>query len=673
MLFTKLVVENFGLFRGKHTFDLRPTDAKKPIILFGGKNGTGKTSLFGAVRLCLYGSSFDEIPLSRLKYEQCLREMIHRYQGIAVQPDTASVSVEFEYIQQGQTDRYEVKRMWRRGEARVAEVLTINRNGEALEDVDSEQWQNFVKELIPPGVSKLFFFDGEQIQDLAQHDSDNVHLRDSVHSLLGLDIVERLQSDLEIQIARQRRDMNTDTERAIADLKKQKNELSEKIQSLRQRRAQLQSELDNIQAHIETQEHKIAEEGGAFANKRGELKVLREQLEKEVGLAEVGIRQLCMGLLPFSLTPELCKALRERMFEEKQYRESEAAKKKLDATLSKIQEAIELREFWEGIKLSAEDRAKLVSKISVLFVAGIEQNSTTKFRPLHEFSLSEEQKVLEWINDALNQLPQELRSLTKKLETLTRQRQKVETSLLRMPPDEVLHPLMQDLNQLHSKLGAAQQEAKTSDEEIRHEDFRLSEVVRQLKKATELRQEFSDLRNRNELASKVNGVLEVYKQRLKEMKITILCDNLLTCINQLSHKKMFEKVQIDPNNFKVTLYGYDGNPISKEELSAGEKQIYAIAVLWALAKTSRRPLPFIVDTPLARLDSDHRLNLVENFFPSASHQVVIFSTDTEIDRTYFDELKPSLSRGYHLEYDGKEGMTKTSEGYFWRSEEMAAN
>ena len=129
MIFTKLALENFGLFRGKHVFNLNPESSEKPIIIFGGKNGTGKTTLFEAVRLCLYGNSFQGIPLSRTKYEQYLRDRIHRYPGTIVQPDTASVNIEFEYTRFGQTDNYNVKRSWQRGESRVAEILEICKNG----------------------------------------------------------------------------------------------------------------------------------------------------------------------------------------------------------------------------------------------------------------------------------------------------------------------------------------------------------------------------------------------------------------------------------------------------------------------------------------------------------------------------------------------------------------
>jgi DNA sulfur modification protein DndD len=100
-------------------------------------------------------------------------------------------------------------------------------------------------------------------------------------------------------------------------------------------------------------------------------------------------------------------------------------------------------------------------------------------------------------------------------------------------------------------------------------------------------------------------------------------------------------------------------------LSAGEKQIYAIAILEALAKTSGRKLPIIIDTPLGRLDSKHRRKLVENYFPTASHQVIILSTDTEIDESFHKSLSDHISHTIKLDYDESIASTITNEGYFW--------
>ena len=111
---------------------------------------------------------------------------------------------------------------------------------------------------------------------------------------------------------------------------------------------------------------------------------------------------------------------------------------------------------------------------------------------------------------------------------------------------------------------------------------------------------------------------------------------------------MVERIHIDPSTFAITLFNEAGHALPKERLSEGEKQIFAISVLWGLARASAHPLPAIIDTPMARLDAAHRRHLVERYFPHASHQVLILSTDTEVDRHYYQALQPHIARAYHL-------------------------
>lgn len=117
------------------------------------------------------------------------------------------------------------------------------------------------------------------------------------------------------------------------------------------------------------------------------------------------------------------------------------------------------------------------------------------------------------------------------------------------------------------------------------------------------------------------------------------------------------------------MFDRQDRPVPKKQLSAGEKQIYAISILWALAQASGRPLPMVIDTPLGRLDSEHRGHLVERYFPHASHQVIILSTDTEIDRSYVRELAPSISHSFQLRYDQADARCAIEDGYFWAPEE----
>ncbi len=134
----------------------------------------------------------------------------------------------------------------------------------------------------------------------------------------------------------------------------------------------------------------------------------------------------------------------------------------------------------------------------------------------------------------------------------------------------------------------------------------------------------------------------------------------------LRKRTLVKRIFIDPTTFAVTLYDNAGTALPRHRLSEGEKQIFAISMLWGLARSSSRPLPAVIDTPMARLDTAHRQHLVERYFPKASHQVVVLSTYTEVDREYYEQLRPALARAYHLRYDEQERSAVAEEGYFWK-------
>ena len=140
----------------------------------------------------------------------------------------------------------------------------------------------------------------------------------------------------------------------------------------------------------------------------------------------------------------------------------------------------------------------------------------------------------------------------------------------------------------------------------------------------------------------------------------------MDCFKTLHRKKNFIKsIKIDTINFDLFIKDQKNNDIDTEDLSAGERQLLAVAILWGLAKASNSAAPTIIDTPLGRLDSDHRLNLVEKYFPTASKQVILLSTDEEINKKYHKYMAPYLSRSYKIEYDEKLNGSKIEEGYFF--------
>ncbi|MBN1859837.1 MAG: hypothetical protein JW840_00090 [Candidatus Thermoplasmatota archaeon] len=150
--------------------------------------------------------------------------------------------------------------------------------------------------------------------------------------------------------------------------------------------------------------------------------------------------------------------------------------------------------------------------------------------------------------------------------------------------------------------------------------------------------------------------------------VTLNTKNLEYTISTMYHdlankEDMIMEIKVDPHTFTTELFDYDGNQIKKEGISEGEKEIYAISVLWGLSKLSPHKLPMIIDTPLAKLDTKHVSNITKNFFPNASGQVILLSQDREIDQNIYTLIKPHINQSYTLMQTDQD---KIKPGYFFK-------
>lgn len=676
MLLTKLSIENFGLFEENYSFDLTTKDPLsgkvKPIILFGGKNGAGKTTLFEAFRICLYGNTLPEFRLRKVSYEEYIKRKVHRSPSIEKQSASAAISLDFEYARLGKVDRYNIERKWHVTHEEVDEQFHVTANGKDLEELEKSQWQDFVNEMIPIGVSKLFFFDGEQIQVLAEDETDEIHLKDSFFSLLGLDLVDRLRSDLDIRLAKSVKDANSLFGKKFDDITAEKQRLEEEKERILQDNAHQKNILEIRKKTAARLEDELSREGGHFAKKRDELKDKKSLLEAKIEQVDKQIVKLCESLLPFTFAPQYCILLKKRLIEEEARQSAVTAASQVNKVLTSVEKATIAR--INNLDIGREESRKLISDIKQIFNNAAHTGSKeSSISMIHHLSRIEQAKVLSWIESVLDEIPLLIKDLTNESERLTTELQKTADLLNKAPADEVIGPIFKEISTVNRDIGNIEAMIKSNTEKISQIDYKMVHVNASLRDLDKERREHTSLERGLALAQKVQDALEEYETRLKKEKLEQLSESLSECLNELMHKEIFQRVSINPDTFAVTLYDKGNNAVSKDQLSAGEKQIYAIAILWALARTSGRPLPFIIDTPLGRLDSDHRLNLVQNFFPVASHQVIIFSTDTEIDEKYFEELSEHIAHSYKLEYDSQYGKTKIQPGYFWRNKEVIPN
>lgn len=674
MILTRLTLEEFGLYAGRQEFDLRPRPAlegpgKRPIILFGGMNGAGKTTLFEAVRLCLYGPLALGNRVKVADYQHLLSERIHRRPVAPAGPDRAAIELEFEHAHAGQLQAFRFRRSWERRKSGIVEQFTLWQDGQPLDNLDPAQWQDFVKELLPPGITGLFFFDGERIQALAE-DEDHLQLAGAIKSLLGLDLVERLQTDLAIYAGKRRR--GASARRANDDLAALQGEiesLEDELASCRQDRAQIEAQLSHLAAGVERQEQRISAEGGHFAAQREQLQERRGRLDAAIAQIEAELRQLCAGLLPFALAPGLVQALGEQLHREEEYQRWQATAELLSKQGGKLEAKLHSSAFWDelGTQLSEPQQAALSAKLLRLLERLVQPPAALQGLELvHQLSAPDRQRLLGWIEQSLSAIPRTLLGFSGKLEQLVREQRQVEGALGKAPSDDLLKPLLAELAELHRRLNALQTQAARQDEKIRQTNYRLEEAQRRQRKVETVLAQEDEGTQIIQRVSQVRSVLGVYLQQLTASKVAALCHTATDCFNRLCRKdNWIEYIAIDPHDFSVSLTDQQGQLIPKSQLSAGEKQIYAIAMLWALARLSGRPLPMMIDTPLGRLDSAHRRQLVERYFPQASHQLILLSTDTEVDQKFIKALQPHISHAYHLEYDPTEGRTRVREGYFW--------
>ncbi|EJM00838.1 MULTISPECIES: DNA sulfur modification protein DndD [unclassified Pseudomonas] len=665
MIIDSLSVLDFRVFSGAHNFDLVPKIKRgknAPIVLFGGLNGGGKTTILSALKLALYGKGVLGSGATVAEYHQYLRECIHRAHNSIAKPTRSAVELTFRYAQYGVISSYQLTRDWFVDHAgKVKEGLIISRDGHPLTELSYDQAQAFLNELIPIGVSELFFFDGEKIASLAEETSGDA-LRESINKLLGLDLIDRLHSDLSVIIrgrsikkaSEDRKQKIAEAERTYNDLNEQLAEVREKLLLMRVNTVEANKNLGNIEASINAR-------GGAWSASRQEETVNLDALVSDKKAIEHTLHDMLSGLLPFAITQSLNEKLLAQIDAEQRAEKAQVLSEYLQRQQSNFLAEV------ESAFAMTKDQLPALQDIFLRTFGSEVANSAEQEAPVHELSDTQRFSITHRLQNDVGSLQQRAADLVMTLQETDSQIESARENIARAPDEKVLIPLFNEQGQLQGRLSALEEQKSVMAEEAKALLARLSVAARQLDDLyTEIAESQEDERLTG-LAQNAKDVLKEFSTRARIEKLKELESQFYTSFNGLARKEDRNlSIQIDPNTFEVVLIDDEGVILRKEELSAGEKQIFAISILEALARTSGRSLPVVIDTPLGRLDSVHRKKLVVNYFPKTSHQVIILSTDTEIDYAFYEGLQGSISHSYHLVYNPETRSTQAEEGYFWR-------
>ncbi|WP_411077889.1 DNA sulfur modification protein DndD [Streptomyces sp. cmx-10-25] len=669
MLLRKITLEEFGAYRGKQSLDLTVKKGK-PIILIGGLNGCGKTTLLDAIQLALYGPRARCSGRGSKAYDTYLRESINRQHDPA---RGSAVTLEFTVTVDGKEHYYKVVRSWRTSGKTLKEFLNVFVDEEYGDDakparlaqpdtkfskVLSEGWADHVEDLLPLEVASLSFFDGEKIESLADPERAASVIESAVHSLLGVSTVQQLRTDL---LALQRRQKLSDEEQHLMDnihaQEKERDAVQTELETAVQGLAQRKTELGKAERTLETLEREFEKEGGGLFERRIEIEQDRKRAAERLAELRASLNQIAAGPLPLLMMSSQLKDVR-----------NQARREQSAAEAGQVLNVLEERDQWlldflpedardAVIRKLEEDRTKRSKSTALKVDFGLPHDALAQLTVLEEVLVRDKTRAAELL--ALTATAaEELDQLDRQLAGVPEQ-SRVEA--IQLAREEQL----QDFAQIQAAVARdteritelkRRRENVTASLERAHNDF-----VRTKVKAEEVERIIK-------YSEKARGTLERFGEALLQRHISRLEVAMLQSFKELMRKQgLVQGLRIDTDKFTLTLTDSEGEPIDPGRLSAGERQLLAVSLLWGLMKVAGNRLPSVIDTPLGRLDSRHREHLVDRYFPHASEQVLLLSTDEEIDEYLLGRLKRSVAHTYTLVHDDTDFTTNVVEGYWWNA------
>ena len=661
MKFRKLSIENYKSFQFPTEIHFPDSENGKSIFLIGGMNGAGKTSIMESINYCLYGGKADEI------FRAINRKEIAKGNAAVSFELTAELDDGSELI---------VKRSWSAGVIEspkakdLNERLVVVKDGKRVSVQNQQMWQDFIRATVPPGITQFFFFDGEKIQEIAADDHSEVRLKSSLEAALGIQNINQLSSDLLYLKQEERKGF---VEISDEDLTFKESELKKeqaKYTRLNRERDEIKEDLTAFKEQYDEAKKRFQATFNRDPESRDairEAEKRRIQTSNRLGQLENEIRGLCEKSLPFSLLGGFFDGIRQQIENERESLQGEAIKEHAEELAKKIVRVVEEPEPIYNERLSDEKMVELEKRIFNLLREGDAQAATDKLLNLSDRDAA---RILQKIEELENSDVFLIKPLVEEKQELEVELKKIESSLnsgsATESEQELFGQLQEEMESCATQIGRKTEQLRILEEDILSLEKKVREIEIEIEKLYEkhnVSKEKSDFINE---CDAIAGLLYQFIVRMRKSKVHLLQEKTFEMYKLLSSKSgLIKDITIDEKSYEVKISDRNGHEIKKSGLSAGEKEVFALSLLWGLSQTSQLNLPIIIDTPLSRLDSTHRDNIIRNYFPNAGDQVIILSTDTEIDENYFKVLESHLSGAASLVFNHQQELTTLRTGYFW--------
>lgn len=665
MKFDYVNIYNFRNYRYKNSFSFKKEiDDNKNITLIGGLNGAGKTTLLDAIKICLYGKKFTNGFLSKKDYNDYIKSSINKK---AIKKKDPKCYVELGISLDDTYPPYtlNIKRSWNLNNLKeIDEQLEITRGDRPLEVIPEESWQEYINHLIPFHVSEFFFFNGEKVKEFAVGKYADDLLKSSIKDLIGLNLYENLHRDLgklKSKI-RRRNDQKGNIQNQINEYDKQIDILENEKEEIKNKILEGKKLIKKNNKKIQDKQRELKRKAGAFAQQKTDMeKKVMKLIEKNAQLNEK-ITTISKDYIPFFLSKKMMKQLSTQLDQELEIKNFTLTQNVIKNKLEQLQTELNKKSTVMR-KLSKNDSKILNQEINSILLNAINKNKNKKIEMLHDLTLSDIEKIKNFLHTPNKNINKNYEKNLKEREQNNIEINGIKNEMKQIPNEKYVMDSFEETNKIKLK----NQQIEKSIEEFEKRIQAINEEKESINtKIEKIEEEIICVGEDNKKITYINRILSILNKYMKEM-IKLNSKNLENTISRmyysLSNKEdMVKEIKVDPDSFTTQLYDFDGNLISKKVISEGEKEIYAISVLWGLSTISHHKLPMIIDTPLSKLDNTHVNNIVNNFLPKASDQVILLSQDREIDQNVYSKLKEHIYQSYTIMQTEE---NKIREGYFF--------
>lgn len=676
MRINKISLNNFRIYKGPNSIVFKSHYDDKNITIIAGQNGFGKTTFLSALVWGFYGKLLSEVDE---KYKREIYELggYKKYANSLLNRETKSdtslannFSVEIEitdvYIPSVPCRKIIIRREYNTDkEIESTRILIDGFENELTNEVGSDIFINDF--ILPREIAKFFLFDAEKIVSLAEIKTiaEKRNLSLAYAEVLGISKYVHLKQTLEnLRVKLRKKSASVSDRNKLNNLQDEVSKL-EKLISLNQNKiAANASDIDRNKSLSEQYQEKLIREGNSMSvEEMVRQKKLRDTLKQNNIEIKAKLKEL-LELAPFAIAGQKLKHLHNQVNLESKQKQNKLDNEYIQSKLKSIQRKVEAqlnkRKFADNIK---EEMNTIVSDA---FISDLKEQNNILDKVLLDLSAQQSNEFLTLYNNIkhsynilFKQIVKEEKNtrifLTKTLRKIANAESKDSDILAKKyksekaKVDKFIKDLNAEQNKLHEELGAFQQEFATK-----------TKVISELAKTVSL-DEIDE--KKDEATSRLINELSEFILKFKKEKKYSLQSRIRKELQLLMHKENFIEdvsVEIMEDIIDINLIDKNGDLIEKETLSKGEQQLYATALLKSLVDESGIQFPIFIDSPLQKFDKRHSKNIITEFYPSISKQVILFPLlEKELTEKEYSLLSPHIAQTFIIENnDGKSALVE---------------